>query len=334
MNICARCILPETFPGVKFDDGGICNHCLSFKGVEALQAHKKEYEEKFLNLVERFRGKGAYDCLVAFSGGKDSTYTLQVLRERYNLRVLALTIDNGFISERAFRNMCSVTDNLGVDHLIFKPRFDLMKQIFRKAAEEDIYSKKTLERASTICTSCIGIVKSVTLKTALEKNIMLIGYGWSPGQAPVQSAVIRTNPALIKATQAAIQGPLSKAGGDEVNTYFLTDAHFADAERFPYNVHPLAFLDYNEEAIIKEIGRYGWQMPDDTDSNSSNCLLNAFANDVHIKRFNFHPYVWEIANMVREGVMARDEGYHKIYGPQSSALMDVARLRLGLKEME
>lgn len=330
MNLCARCILPDTFPGIKLDDEGICNHCRGFKGIEVLQAHKKEYEGKFLDLVERFRGKGAYDCLVAFSGGKDSTYTLQVLRERYNLRVLALTIDNGFISERAFRNMCSVTDNLGVDHMIFKPRFDLMKQIFRKAAEEDIYSKKTLERASTICTSCIGIVKSVTLKTALEKNIMLIGYGWSPGQAPVQSAVIRTNPALIKATQAAIQGPLSKAGGDEVNSYFLTDAHFADADRFPYNVHPLAFLDYNEENIIKEIGRYGWQMPDDTDSNSTNCLLNAFANEVHIKRFQFHPYVWEIANMVREGVMNRDDGYKKIYGAQSPELLKVAQERLGL----
>jgi hypothetical protein len=74
-------------------------------------------------------------------------------------------------------------------------------------------------------------------------------------------------------------------------------------ERFPYNVHPLAFLDYNEERIIKEIGEIGWKAPDDTDSNSTNCLLNAFANDVHIKRFKFHPYVWEIANMVRAGVV-------------------------------
>ena len=26
--------------------------------------------------------------------------------------------------------MCNVTENLGVDHLIFKPRFDLMRKIF------------------------------------------------------------------------------------------------------------------------------------------------------------------------------------------------------------
>lgn len=330
MKICTRCILPETFPGTKFDEEGVCTQCLSFQGIDALQEHKKEYEGKFLALIEKYRRNSSYDCLMAYSGGKDSTYTLKVLKERYGLNVLALTIDNGFISEQAFRNMCAVTDNLGVDHMIFKPRFDLMKQIFRRAAEDDIYSKKTLERASTICTSCIGIVKAVTLKTALEKGIMLIGYGWSPGQAPVQSAVIRTNPALMKATQSTIQGPLSKVAGDGVNVYFLEERHFLDAERFPFNVHPLAFLEYDEESIVRDISSIGWKNPTDTDSNSTNCLLNAFANDVHIKRFKFHPYVWEIANMVREGVMTREDGYKKIYGTQAPELLKIARERLGL----
>lgn len=332
MNTCKKCILPDTFPGITFDSEGVCNHCRNFQGVEVLQSHKKEYEGKFLELVDRYRDHGSYDCLMAYSGGKDSTYTLKVLRDRYDLRVLALTIDNGFVSEQAFKNMCNVTENLGVDHLIFKPRFDLMKKIFRGAADNDIYSKKTLERASTICTSCIGIVKSATLKTALEKNIMLIGFGWSPGQAPVQSSVIRTNPSLIKATQAATQGPLSRLAGDEVNTYFLEERHFANAEAFPYNVHPLAFLKYDEEEIIRDISKVGWKMPDDTDSNSTNCLLNAFANDVHIRRFNFHPYVWEIANMVREGAMSREDGYKKIYGAQSPGLLKIAKDKLGLNK--
>ena len=109
MNICNKCILPDTFPGVTFDNDGVCNHCRNFQGVEVLQGHKKEYEEKFLELVDRYRNHGSYDCLIAYSGGKDSTYTLKLLRDRYNLRVLALTIDNGFVSEQAFRNMCNVT---------------------------------------------------------------------------------------------------------------------------------------------------------------------------------------------------------------------------------
>lgn len=333
MNICTRCILPDTFPGITFNKEGVCNHCQKFQGVEILQGHREEFEEKFLGLIDIYRDKGAYDCLVAYSGGKDSTYTLKLLKDRYRLRVLALTIDNGFVSDQAFKNMCSVTEKLGVDHMVFKPKFDLMRKIFRGAVDKDIYSKKTLERASTICTSCIGIVKFITLKTALEKRIMLIGFGWSPGQAPVQSSVIRTNPALIKATQAAIQGPLSRLAGDEVNAYFLEERHFAHAEGFPYYVHPLAFLRYDEEEIVRDISQLGWHMPEDTDSNSTNCLLNAFANDVHIRRFNFHPYVWEIANMVRDGVMNREEGCKKIYGVQSPHLLRTAKERLGLSEI-
>lgn len=330
MKTCTKCILPETFPGTSFDEHGVCNHCRNFVGNEVLNEHKREYEKKFCDLVDLYKGRGSYDCLVAYSGGKDSTYTILTLSRRYGLNVLALTVDNGFISEGALRNMCDVTGSLGVDHIIIKPRFDLMKKIFLRTSEEDIYSKKTLERASTICTSCIGIVKSITLKTAMEKNIMLIGYGWSPGQAPIQSSVIRVNPALIKATQATIQNPLTKIAGNGLAPYFLTDEYFAMAERFPYNVHPLAFLNYNEAQIIKEIGELGWKLPDDTDSNSTNCLLNAYANDIHIKRFSFHPYVWEIANMVRMGVMDRDEGYKKIYGEQPGGLLDEARRRLGL----
>ena len=76
------------------------------------------------------------------------------------------------------------------------------------------------------------------------------------------------------------------------------------------------------------IRNYGWREAEDTDSNSSNCLLNAFANAVHIERYGFHPYVWEIANMVRDGVMTREDGYRKIYGPQDRNLIDAAKKKL------
>jgi hypothetical protein len=175
-------------------------------------------------------------------------------------------------------------------------------------------------------------VKFVTLKTALEKGVMLIGYGWSPGQAPVKSSVMRTNPALMRAAQNTVFGPLLNAGGDGVRPYFLEEAHFAMADRFPYNVHPLAFHDYNEEAILREIGGLGWAPPGDTDSNSTNCLLNAFANEAHIRRHGFHPYVWEIANMVRQGVMPRAEGMVKIYSSAPDGLSREAEKRLGIKE--
>jgi len=265
---------------------------------------------------------------MAYSGGKDSTYTMNILKNKYRLRILAVTFDNGFISERSIVNIRNVTESLGIDHLFFKPKWKVMKKIFRTAASHELFAPKTLERASTICTSCIGIVKSLCLRLAVDGGIPLIGFGWSPGQAPIQSSIMKNNPSLVRATQQTIAGPLRGVIGNEVDAYFLNDSHYLDPERFPYNVHPMAWEPYHEEMMVEKITTIGWKAPEDTDSNSTNCLLNAYANDIHIKKYHFHPYAWEIANMVRQGVMTREKGLRKIYAEQPPLLIDQARKKL------
>ena len=328
--LCKQCILPSTFPGISFNEQGICNHCQRYKGEDATAALQEKYENKFLKLLADRKSKTSYDVIVAYSGGKDSTYTLDVFVNRYKLRVLALTFDNTFISARALENIGNVCASLEVDSLIIKPAPQILRKIFRTAATEELYSAKTLERASTICTSCIGMVKGIVLRTALEKQIPFVGFGWSPGQAPVQSSVMRTNPALMRSTQKALLRPLQKIARDGVLPYFVTDEQFQQKELFPWNVHPLAFLPYDENDLTRRIARFGWERPDDTDPNSSNCTLNAFANQVHRNRYDFHPYVWEIANMVRTGVLTRAEGIEKIEPPEDDKMVNYSQNVLGL----
>lgn len=328
--LCSKCILPSTFPGISFNEQGVCNHCQRYKGEDANLVLQGKYENKFLKLLEDHRTKNSYDVIVAYSGGKDSTYTLDVFVTRYNLRVLALTFDNTFISPKALENIGNVCGSLAVDSLVVKPAPQMLRKIFRAAAYRELYSAKTLERASTICTSCIGMVKGVVLRTALEKRIPFVGFGWSPGQAPVQSSVMKTNPALMKETQKAILTPMHAIAGDDILPYFVTDEQFEKKEIFPWNVHPLAFLPYDENEIIKRISSFGWERPNDTDPNSSNCILNAFANQIHRNRYNFHPYVWEIGNMVRAGVLSRDEGIEKIEPPEDKQMVAYSQKVLGV----
>ena len=207
MNICKRCILPETFPGIKFDGHGICNYCRREESAVAKAPERKvKYRKRLDQLIASVKdGDSAYDAIVAYSGGKDSSYTLKLLMERYNLRLLALTFDNHFISQTAWENINKVTDELQIDCIRFRPPWLLVKTLFSRAAQEDIFPAPTLLRASAICTACIGIIKSIVLKTALEMSIPLVGFGWSPGQAPIQSAIMKTNPALIRKTQSAIK---------------------------------------------------------------------------------------------------------------------------------
>ena len=195
---------------------------------------------------------------------------MYLFKTKYRLRVLALSLDNGFISDTSLENIKKVTDKLGIDHITFKPKWDVLKKVFTHASVNELYSKKTLERASTICTSCIGLVKSLCLKTAIEQNIPMIGFGWSPGQAPVQSSIMKNNPSFVKAAQSALMEPLKKIVGDEIETYFLNQSHYDQLKKFPYNVHPMAWEFYEEHMLLDEITKLGWEALKDTDTNSSN----------------------------------------------------------------
>jgi len=331
--LCSNCILPETFPGIKFDKDGVCKYCKQEQRKNiSLNGKKEEYLKRFDDLIKDKRDKApTYDVLMAYSGGKDSSYTLKLLSEKYNLRILALTFDNHFVSKEAIANINRVTDSLRVDALIIRPPWPIIKEMFALTSKKDIFSKTTLVRASSICTGCIGIVKGLVLKTALEMSIPLVAFGWSPGQAPIQSAIMKTNPTMSLQAQNVLLKSFPQEIQKKIKRYYVPDAYFDKyANRFPQNIHPLAFFDYSEEKIKKELSQIGWEHPKDTDTNSSNCLINAFANQCHIHRHGFHPYVWEIANMVRQGIMNREDGIEKIYTKQNSKMVLYAQEKLGI----
>jgi hypothetical protein len=333
MHYCTQCVLPSTFPGIIFNDQGICNHCQNYQVSLSMQ-QKEKYLAKFTTLIGEYRNRrrGSYDILVSYSGGKDSSFTLDLFKNTFGLKVLAFTLDNGFMSKIALENMNKVTEKLSIDYILVKPRFDLLKKIFAAAAtNENLYSRKTLERANPICTACISFVKFVGLRMAIEKEIPFLGFGWSPGQAPIQSSVMKVNPDFVKMTQRALLDPLAAiVEEEELRPYFLNDKHFARKEYFPWNIHPLAFMEYNEEKIFHRIEELGWRKPDDTGENSTNCLLNPLAVDSHMKKYHFHPYAWETAGIVRAGGISRSEGLERITLPEPPAIIDYARQRLEL----
>ena len=114
---CTKCILPETFPSIKFDADGVCNYCLSYKGPEHQEELKLQYRQKFDSLLKNTvscslsplaklsPAAPSYDVLMAHSGGKDSTYTLDILKNHYKPNILALTFDHGFLSPFAKENI-------------------------------------------------------------------------------------------------------------------------------------------------------------------------------------------------------------------------------------
>lgn len=110
---CSRCILPETMPNIEFDENGVCNYCRSYvraelKGEKALQ-----------ELVAPFRNsRGEPDCVVALSGGRDSSYCLHYVKNVLELTPITYTYDWGMVTDIARRNVARMCGKLGVEHIL------------------------------------------------------------------------------------------------------------------------------------------------------------------------------------------------------------------------
>ncbi len=135
MNItgCNRCLLDEEVPGVQVLDDGLCSVC---KEHDQLWGNWAETEKERHAALEKIledarRKKRAYDVVVPVSGGKDSIYILYLCRKRYNLKCLAVTWDNGFLSELARENIKNACDILEVDHIYYGMSRPLLMRLYR-----------------------------------------------------------------------------------------------------------------------------------------------------------------------------------------------------------
>jgi tRNA(Ile)-lysidine synthase TilS/MesJ len=338
---CVRCILPETFPTISFDADGVCNYCTGAKDVESAATIRDSMRRQIDELFEKARASratgGSYDVIVAYSGGKDSTYTLKLLREQYDLNCLAVTIDNGFLSEHTFRNSRIVMEALGVDHIVFKPAFDFMKRLYQASVSGELQVKAAIKRASAICNSCINLVNAHMINVALQNGVSIIAGGYLGGQLPRAQAYLEINPSLMARAKEHELANYERHLGAIARNYFSLhgkDSAAVDTAKRLYVVNPLVAFDYDEDAIIVEISKLGWSRPNDTGLNSTNCMLNDVGIAIHQRRHGFHPYEADLAQLVREGRMDRAAALQKVESiPRKEDLQPVLD-RLSLSEKQ
>ena len=166
MKRCVRCGLPETHETIAFDAEGVCNICRQheFKGARIdWTARKKQLDE----LIEEHRGKYDYDCLVPFSGGKDSTWTLYYLVKTYGIKPLVVRFDHGFMRPNLEENVKNTIRRLGVDILSFTPNWKVVQKLMLQAF---------LEKGD-FCWHCHTGIFSYPMWVALEKKVPLIFWG-------------------------------------------------------------------------------------------------------------------------------------------------------------
>ncbi len=116
---CTKCVLPETFPFIKFDEDGVCNYCNNYKSINLLG------KESLDEVLDRNRdSEGSIKCVVSFSGGRDSSYGLHLVKKVLGLDAIAYTYDWGVATDMAHRNQARMCEQLGVEQIIIKANLD------------------------------------------------------------------------------------------------------------------------------------------------------------------------------------------------------------------
>jgi tRNA(Ile)-lysidine synthase TilS/MesJ len=308
---CSKCVLSGEFPGINFNNDGECNYCLKSEGDrKSLKKRRIEWlnniESIFVKLKEINQN---YHCVVALSGGKDSSYTLQLLTEKYNLRCLAVTIDNGFFSDLTLENCRSICDQLGVDHLLYKPSKKFMDKLIAESAYGGLHVGGAIMRASDICNSCINLINSYMIKIAISHKVPVIAGGYLGGQVPKDAVIMKISPKALKTGRYHTEIKMQERLGVESMAYF----DIGNAEQTQLTIiNPLLAMEYSEGEIINSITKLGWVRPVDTGALSSNCRLNDAGIFIHFQKYKFHPYELEFAELVRNGFIDRNEAIAKL----------------------
>ncbi len=163
---CSRCLIPETHETITFDAEGVCNVCRQHE-VKQDFINWDERKRELGELIEAYRGKHSHDCIVPFSGGKDSTFTLYYLVTQYKLKPLVVQFDHGFMRPNLRENNERTFKKLGVDALSFRPNWHVVRKLMLES----------LKRKGDFCWHCHTGIFSYPMQLAIKFNIPLLFWG-------------------------------------------------------------------------------------------------------------------------------------------------------------
>lgn len=305
--LCSKCIMPENKPDIFLNESGVCNICISHENMKNFD-NNKPLETDFLKIINKYKGKHKYDCLVMCSGGKDSTSSLYYMKKRYKLNPLAFTFDHGFETDEALENIKKAVEILDVDFLFFKSTF--MKDMFSKILSSG--SK------AVICHPCSIWYMDLAFDIAARYDIPIIVAGWTKGQSTKQEVMSKCG--------CNIHAPEFKAMAIETKKFLEEELKdMPKYKDFPLSmeevlkrankkhksivVSPHWFLPFGQEIYVETIKKeLGWKAPKlSYPEGSTNCYLNFISVYNSIKHFGYTHYHVEASKLIREGILTREE---------------------------
>lgn len=336
---CTRCILPETFPFIEFDEHGVCSVCRSHTTKKLLGREALE------RAVEKYRSRsGEPDCIIAFSGGRDSAFGLHYLKRELGLNPIAFTYDWGMVTPLARRNQARLCGKLGVEHIIRSPDIRAKRRYIRlnlqawlkrpdlgmiplfSAGDKQFYHygrKLRRETGVKLTFFCAG--------NELERTEFKTGFcGVRENQhGMVLNAYTIANKLKFLsyyAKQYALNPRYLNASlVDTLASYYST---YVAKDDFLYLFHYIPW-DENEimSVLVKE---YGWEGAPDTETTwRIDDAFTPFHNYIYYTVAGFSEHDTYRSNQIRAGLLTRDEALRLVRienEPRLTAMREYAEM--------
>jgi asparagine synthetase B (glutamine-hydrolysing) len=321
---CTKCVLPHTYPGISFDDKGVCNFC---REHEHQKFHGRDALEQLLSRYRR--NNGEYDCLVGLSGGRDSCYGMHVLKKEFGMTPLAYTYDWGLTTDQSRRNQAIICSKLGIEHVIRAPDIAKKRRHIRKninawlkhpemgmvplfmAGDKDFYQfGRTLKRhyGIDLTVFCSGYL--------LEQRQFFVGFCGVHDRV-TYTARLYDYPLFVKMKLAMYyvgqyaRNPayINESFFDSVKSFFTG---FLLKDDFLYLFEYLKWDEAEIEKVLKE--EYGWQSDAGYGTNQWRMGdgQTAFTNYIFHTVAGFSEFDNFRSNQIREGLLERDEAMRLI----------------------
>ncbi|GAH67358.1 unnamed protein product, partial [marine sediment metagenome] len=178
-NICRRCILPDGFLGVNLNSEGMCDFCsdpdhknINWSRTEISNERRQEALANWNSVVKEMQknhGKVPHDCILGYSGGKDSTALLDHLVNDLGLNPLAVTSDTGFMTTIAKDNMKDTLAQINVDHVLIEDCIPTFTKLYKYHFFYHNSNETFLARY--ICDYCSDLIHSIVVKEANRREI-------------------------------------------------------------------------------------------------------------------------------------------------------------------
>ena len=124
---CTNCLNMSTRPRITFDNRGFCNACQWMEEKKVIDWSKRQLElEKLLN---KHRSEdGGFDCITTVSGGKDGSYVSYMLKHKYNMNPLAITVRPALATGIGDQNLLNFIQS-GFDHVHLSPNTKVLDRL-------------------------------------------------------------------------------------------------------------------------------------------------------------------------------------------------------------